>query len=124
MDCVEPRHFVFAKNEELEETHRKEGGGRESEAEMQDDASCNIGGGGDATQGPKVNSPNVRAQAEYRCTVPFAASFPWVMVNYGCLISPALVYDYHLQEGKREREKANERGVPSLRSLVTVTTPG
>lgn len=39
---------------------------------------------------PKVNSANVRATTEYRCSVPFAASFPWVMVNYGCLISAGL----------------------------------
>lgn len=60
------------------------GGGRYREAEIAMLQRC------PCASRPKVNSANVRATTEYRCSVPFAASFPWVMVNYGCLISAGL----------------------------------
>lgn len=41
-----------------------------------------------AHPGRRLTRPDVRATAEYRCSVPFAASFPWVMVNYVCLTLP------------------------------------
>jgi len=109
-DLLFGSRLVFARNE----TKKQRSKGEKRSRERREGGQCILQRRRWCRSGLKVNSPNIGIQAEYRCTVPFAASFPWVMVNYGCLILPAWACDYRLREEKRERERGWEQLPASL----------